>query len=205
MSSKKENRYLDIIDRCGESLKLSLYGSRMDNFIPTTTQEFMLSHYRSGTTANGVEAIMETDLHSYLPGDILTKVDIASMANSLEVRSPFMDHEVVSFAASLPLKYKQGFKSRKKILLDVCSDIIPKELLSRPKMGFGVPIAEWLRNEWKEISTDTLLNGKSIKVGFFDQKSVLEILNKHQNMQADYSYTIWALIIFELWYREFCP
>jgi asparagine synthase (glutamine-hydrolysing) len=150
-----------------------------------------------------VETIMETDLHSYLPGDILTKIDIASMANSLELRSPFMDHDVVSFAASLPLKYKQGFKSRKKILLDSCSDIIPKELLHRPKMGFGVPIARWLRNEWKQISTDILLNSKSVKDGFFDHQSVSDILIKHQNMKGDYSYIIWALIIFELWYEDF--
>ena len=202
IASKKEERYLGIIDRCGESLKTRLYGSRMDRFAPDFTQCYLQSLYTSATAQNSVEAIMETDLHSYLPGDILTKIDIASMANSLELRNPFMDHEVVSFAASLPLKYKQGFKSRKKILLDSCSDIIPKELLHRPKMGFGVPIARWLRNEWKGISTDILLNGKSIKDGFFDYQSVSDILTKHQNMQADYSYIIWALIIFELWYYE---
>ncbi len=203
IASSKDKRYLSIIDRCGESLKTSLYGSKMKDFTPNPTQKYMQALYSSATALNSVETIMEADLHSYLPGDILTKIDIASMANSLELRSPFMDHEVVSFAASLPLKYKQGFKSRKKILLDSCSDIIPKELLHRPKMGFGVPIARWLRNEWKEISTDILLNGKSIKDGFFDQQSVSDILIKHQSMQADNSYIIWALIIFELWYEDF--
>ena len=202
IASDKDKRYLDIISRCNESLKGSLYGEKMKNFTPTPTQQYLESIYCSTTASNATETIMETDLHSYLPGDILTKVDIASMANSLEVRSPFMDHDVVSFAASLPLKYKQGFNSRKKILIDACSDIIPKEILTRPKMGFGVPIAHWLRNEWKDIATETLLNGKSIKNGFFDKKSVEKILSKHQKMQADYSYVIWALMIFELWYEE---
>ena len=202
IASTREHRYLNIIDRCGESLKTSLYGSRMKDFTPDPTQKYLQVLFSSASARNSVETIMETELHSYLPGDILTKIDIASMANSLELRSPFMDQEVVSFAASLPLKYKQGIISRKKILLDSCSDLIPKELIHRPKMGFGVPIARWLRNEWKDIATDTLLNGNSIKNGFFDRQSVSNILLQHQTMQADYSYIIWALMIFELWYEH---
>ena len=201
-ASSKEMRYLDLISKCSESEKLSLYGEQMRGFKYESTDNILSRLYNESTAKHEVEKIMETDLNSYLPGDILTKIDIASMANSLELRSPFLDHQVVEFAASLPLSYKQGFKTRKRILVDAFADMIPKELLVRPKMGFGVPVASWLRNEWKNSSKEILLDGAGISGGFFDRLSIENLLYEHQNMKADHSYVIWSLLIFELWYKE---
>jgi len=142
---------------------------------------------------------MEIDLTSYLPGDILTKVDIASMATSLEVRSPFMDHNIVEFAAALELKYKQKGTTRKRILSETYSKLIPKELQTRKKMGFGVPIAHWLRDEWRDIAKARILDGKAVKSGYFNKENLEIMFQQHIQKQADHSYGLWAILIFELW------
>ena len=201
-ASNIQNRYLEIISKCSEKNKSPLYGKRLKELKIKPTDLYFQSLFNVATASNHVEEVMEVDLHSYLPNDILTKIDITSMANSLELRSPFMDQDVVSFAASLPVNYKLGIKTRKKILIDSCSDLIPKILRKRSKMGFGVPVAHWLRNEWKKLSTELLLEGNCIKDDFFDYQTITKILRAHQNNNADYSYLIWSLIIFELWYTQ---
>jgi asparagine synthase (glutamine-hydrolysing) len=201
-ASDRNERYLEIISRTPEILKNSIYGKEINYLDLKKTQSYFNSISHRLTAENPVEKLMETDIYSYLPYDILSKIDIASMSNSLELRSPFMDHKLIEFVNSLPLKYKQGFKTRKKILIDTFSDMIPKELQSRNKMGFGVPISSWLRDDWKRISTELILDGNGIKNGFFSKIKLSEILKSHQNNQADYSYLIWSLMIFELWYAQ---
>ena len=118
-------------------MKKDLYGERFSDFNFCPTAEVISSIYDNCSAANKVEKIMETDLKTYLPEDILTKVDIASMACSLEVRSPFMDPEIVEFAASLPLKFKQRRVSRKHILKQAFADMIPPEVLTRRRKVSG--------------------------------------------------------------------
>jgi asparagine synthase (glutamine-hydrolysing) len=201
-ASDRNERYLEILSRTPETLKNSIYGKNIHYLDLKKTQNFFNSISHKLTAENPVEKLMETDIYSYLPYDILSKIDIASMASSLELRSPFMDHKLIEFVNSLPLKYKQGFKTRKKILADTFSDMIPKELQTRNKMGFGVPISSWLKDDWKRISTELILDGNGIKNGYFSEVKLAEILKLHQNNQADYSYLIWSLMIFELWYAQ---
>ena len=202
-ASEEDERYLEIISRIPETLKNSIYGKEINYLDLKRTQSYFDSISHKLSAVNPVEKLMETDIYSYLPNDILTKIDIASMANSLELRSPFMDHKLVDYVNSLPIQFKQGFKTRKKILTDTFSDIIPKEVHSRNKMGFGVPISSWLRNDWKKQSTELILDGFGIKNGYFSAVKLEEILKHHQNNQRDYSYFIWSLLIFELWYAQF--
>lgn len=203
ITTNTQNRHLEIIGKCSESLKKTIYGEQFANFAPINTQKYLDKIYSSATAKNNVELAMEIDLKSYLHNDVLTKVDIASMANGLEIRTPFLDHNVVSFAISLPIKFKQSTMKRKKILVDTFKGLIPPALLARNKMGFGVPISKWLRNEWKTILEETLLEGHAIKNGYFSKQTVADLIKKHQNNQADCSYILWALLIFELWYNEF--
>lgn len=198
-STTPETRYLNLISRFDEKRKKSIYGEKLAGLALCDTQQYLNTLYSNCMAEDSIEQIMETDLHSYLPGDILTKIDIASMANSLELRNPFMDYRVVEFAASLPLSYKQCGKSRKHILRDTFKDIIPQELLCRGKMGFGVPIARWFRNEWRNIIRGKLLDGRSVSTGYFNRKNIETLISEHQNLQADNSYALWALLIFELW------
>ena len=202
VSSSSNNRYLTIINRFNEDKKLSIYSNDFANLALENTQAQFDLISSQLTATNSIEKVMETDLLSYLPGDILTKVDIASMANSLEVRSPFMDHKVAKFAASLPIKYKQKGNNRKHILVEAFKDIIPKDLLERKKMGFGVPIAKWLREDWKDISKERILDGKSVSNCILNRTEVEKMLSQHHNMQTDNSYPIWSLLILEIWMEQ---
>ena len=166
------------------------------------TYEIFKTASKQATAAGAVEKVMETDLYTYLPGDILTKVDIASMACSLEVRNPFLDHEVVEFAASLPLEYKQRGTSRKHILKEAFKDMLTPELLNRNKRGFGVPLASWFRGSWKSILQERLLEGRLIKEEFFRKDAVSKMLESHCSSQADFSYPLWSLLLLELFLEQ---
>ncbi|MEX0725253.1 MAG: asparagine synthase (glutamine-hydrolyzing) [Planctomycetaceae bacterium] len=143
------------------------------------------------------------DVVSYLPCDILTKVDIASMAYSLECRSPLLDQHVAEFAARLPLRFKMQGKQQKKILIDTFADLIPPRLRSRPKMGFAVPLDHWFRNELKELLRDTLLSTKALQRGYFNPEAVEKLVDDHLASRVDHSNRLWSLLCFELWQRMF--
>jgi len=202
VAAVKDERYIDIISRFNEILKSTLYGERFANFSFTPSVDVISSVYGNTSGERRVEKIMETDLHTYLPGDILTKVDIASMASSLEVRSPFMDHEVVEFAASLPLKFKQRRISRKHILKEAFSDMIPNEVMNRSKKGFGVPLHTWFRGPWREQLQEHLLEGQLVKNDFFRKDALEKLLNSHLSGKTDNSYPLWSMLILELFLEQ---
>ena len=198
LSTEKNERYLNIISRVSETAKCSLH-----NKVLQPTQKYFDSHSDRLSAENPVESLMETDIYSYLHNDILTKVDIASMSNSLEVRSPFLDHKLVEFVNSLPVQYKLKGNRRKRILTDAFKDIIPPETARRNKMGFGVPVAAWLRTDLQKESKELLLNGKGVAECGFSYTIIENLLTSHFQHKADNSYLIWALLVFELWYKEF--
>ncbi len=196
-------QYLRLISRCPSTLKERLYGQRLrEQKNPRDSVEVLAALAIPGDERSGVDAIMETDLKSYLNDDILVKVDRASMAYGLEVRSPFLDVEVAELAMSLPYKWKQRGMQRKRILVDTFRSHLPDAIVNRPKMGFGVPIARWLRSDWRDQVQSLLLEGSLVRDGFFLRDSVESLLTMHCKEQADYSYTIFALLILELWIQE---
>ncbi len=197
-----DERYIDIISRFNEVLKSTLYGDRFADFNFCPSADVISSVYNNTTARHKVEKIMETDLYTYLPEDILTKVDIASMASSLEVRSPFMDYEVVEFAASLPLKFKQRRVSSKHILKQAFSDMLPSEIINRSKKGFGVPLAVWFRGVWREQLQEHLLEGLLVKDDFFKKNAIENMLNEHIVKKCDYSYPLWSMLILELFLEQ---
>ena len=145
--------------------------------------------------------MIRSDLTSYLPGDLLVKADIASMSNSLELRSPLLDVEVVEWGISLPKSYKVRGLVGKRILKDVAYSLVPKELVDRPKMGFGVPRADWLRGELKEMVMDLLTDKTASQRHWFNQVKVKSILDDHfQGLNRDN--LIWPMLILELWARN---
>ena len=143
------DRYLRLISRCPSPLKQSLYGPRLLETEWPATVSFLEDH-DPGPPKALIDRIMEVDLKTYLCDDILVKVDRASMAYGLEVRSPFLDPDVVELALALPDQWKQQGMTRKRILMDTFRDLLPEEVFSRRKMGFGVPIARWLRGDWRD-------------------------------------------------------
>jgi len=146
------------------------------------------------------DRMIRSDLETYLPGDLLVKVDIATMANSLELRSPMLDVNVVEWGISLPRKYKiKGFKT-KHILKDVARSLVPAELIDRPKMGFGIPRAEWLRTGMKELVIDTLTDTTATQRGWFNPSEVKKVIDIHMGGE-DKDNLIWPMLMLELWAR----
>lgn len=151
-----------------------------------------------------VDRLLGTDIATYLLDDLMVKMDIASMANSLETRSPFLDHEVVEFAARLPERYKLGPRGRQKHLLKrLAHRHIPRENIERPKMGFGVPVGRWLRTELRDMAGEVLLGSRTHARGYLEPSAVRRIWDEHQSGTVDRSYPLWTLLMLELWQREF--
>lgn len=143
------------------------------------------------------------DTLTYLPCDILTKVDIASMASSLEARSPFLDHHVAELAARMPLRLKQRGRRGKAILVQTFADLLPASIRSRPKMGFGIPLSHWFRDELRPLLRDTLLSSTARSRGLFDPHAVETLVDEHETGRFDHAHRLWALLVFEEWCRTF--
>lgn len=157
--------------------------------------------YASGTSA--VDVMLEVDVETYLPGDLLVKMDIATMAYSLEARSPLLDHELMEFAATIPSELKLKGMEKKIILRDALRGWIPNEILDRPKMGFGVPLAEWFRADLAGYVHEVLLDRATIERGYFREEYIRRLLERHVAGGEDGSNRIWALLVHELWHRAF--
>lgn len=148
---------------------------------------------------SSIEKMMYLDLMTYLPGDILTKVDRASMAVSLEARVPFLDHRVFEFAWKLPLSYKVGRGQGKKIVRSLVYRHVPRKFMDRPKTGFGIPIDEWLRGPLRDWA-QTLLSEKNIaSSGYFDPKIVQQTWNEHLSGKRNRQAKLWPILMFESW------
>ena len=155
--------------------------------------------YNFDTKISDIERMMIKDLVGYLPTDILTKVDRATMAVSLEARTPFLDKKIVQFALSLPLKYKIKEGVGKSILRDVLYKYVPKNIVERPKMGFGIPLAEWMRTDLKDWCENLLNEKKLNEEGFFDSKIILDKWNKHLSGKEDCHHQLWNILVFQAW------
>jgi asparagine synthase (glutamine-hydrolysing) len=148
-----------------------------------------------------ISAASLTDLVTYLPCDLMTKVDIASMAHGLEVRAPFLDHRLVEFAATLPAHLKYRKRRGKYLLQRAFGNLLPREVWQRPKMGFGVPLDHWFRHELKPLLRDNLLGGQCVQ-RWFRREAVENLVNEHEARTFDHSARLWALLMLELWLKE---
>ena len=141
------------------------------------------------------------DIQTYLPDDLLVKVDVATMAHGLEARSPFLDHELMEFAATIPAATKMRGMETKAVLKSAMADRLPPDLLHRPKMGFGVPIERWLRDELREMAYDVLLSKDASGRGLFRPEAVRRLVDDHAAGRRAHHHRIWALLFLELWFR----
>jgi asparagine synthase (glutamine-hydrolysing) len=165
----------------------------------TKSEDEFLSNFEFGDYSS-FDRMIRSDISSYLPGDLLVKADTTSMANSLELRSPLLDVNVVDWGISLPRQYKIKGLETKHILKDVARSLVPPELIDRPKMGFGIPRAEWLRIGLKEILFDTLTDTTAIQRDWFDKNEVKHVINDHM-AGRDNDAILWPMLILELWAR----
>lgn len=163
---------------------------------------FLADSYSQWKHRDRVTAISLTDLQTYLPCDLNTKVDIAAMGNSLEARQPFLDHRLVEFAMTLPIKYKFRSGRGKYLLRRAFGDRLPEAIWNRPKMGFGVPIGHWFRKELRDRLHDTILDPAARCLQFFSREAIGKLASEHEKRQVDHSYRLWALLMLELWMEK---
>jgi asparagine synthase (glutamine-hydrolysing) len=158
----------------------------------------------AGSSASDpAEVAADADLQLYLPEDLLVKMDIASMAYSLEVRSPLLDQDVVEFAARLPRSLKLRGLTLKYLLRRAMGNVVPDAILRRRKMGFGVPMGDWFRLEWRDLVHDTLFSTRAIGRGYFAAGEVRRYVDEHMAGRATHTHRIWNLLMIELWHRTF--
>jgi asparagine synthase (glutamine-hydrolysing) len=181
---------------------------RLGEILPQTFDDRGLRYYRAfrDPRAGGVvERAMATDILTYLVDDILQKVDRASMAYSLEARVPLLDHRIVEFAARLPMEFKARGGETKRLLRKVLFRHVPAALLDRPKMGFGIPVNRWLRNELRPL-LDEYLNAERVRrEGFLRPEGVDRVVAEHLSGRRDNQYRLWALLVFSMWLERYRP
>ena len=155
--------------------------------------------YEEGDWEDEVVRAQRHDLLSYLPDDLLVKTDIASMAVSLELRAPMLDHEVVEAALSLPRELRVGGRHGKVVLREAFGDLLPGGVFERPKRGFGVPLDDWLRGELRYTLVETLLDGSREGAGMFRREALAGLINDHLSRRADHRHRLWALLVLFRW------
>jgi asparagine synthase (glutamine-hydrolysing) len=150
-----------------------------------------------------LDTLTRIDLTTYLPGDLLVKADIATMAASLEGRSPFLDYRLVEWAAGLPPTLKLRGQTSKYVLRKAMRDRLPEQTLVGPKRGFGVPVAGWLRGELRQMLEETVLSDRALARGYLRPDAVRHIVGDHLSGRANYAKQLWALLTLELWHQAF--
>jgi asparagine synthase (glutamine-hydrolysing) len=197
-------RYLRWISVFDSDAKDDLYSDEFRaRMRPHRAADFIAPWFARANGAGIVDAALLADTMTYLPNDLLVKVDIASMANSLEARSPFLDHHVIEFAASLPAELKLRGRTTKYLLKKVLRKLVPVENLERRKQGFGVPIGHWFRGEMQGFLRATLLSEKHLRRGLFKPDAVRRLVEDHVAGRADHSHRLWTLLMLELWFEKF--
>ena len=203
-SLPRVDRYLRWVSTFSSEAKQELYSESFSNLTANASAASILDPWFAQANGAGiVDATLLTDIMTYLPNDLLVKVDIASMAVSLEARSPFLDHHVIEFAASLPEKLKLRGLTSKYLLKRILKTLLPAENLKRRKMGFGVPISHWFRGELQSFLREIILSEKALRRDLFKPSAVKQMVELHTRAERDFGPQLWALLMLELWYQRF--
>ncbi|MDP2905983.1 MAG: asparagine synthase (glutamine-hydrolyzing) [Candidatus Omnitrophota bacterium] len=200
----RQERYLKWVSIFDVEMKKNIYSRGLADSISGAHPLSLVSRFlEPGQGLSLLDSLLLADTMTYLPYDLLVKVDITSMANSLEARSPFLDQELMEFAALLPAEYKMKNFTKKYILKKAVKGLIPEENIHRKKMGFGVPVGDWFRGGLKDFLSETVLSKAALGRGYFNPEAVKNMVKMHIEKKMDYSSQIWALLCLELWHQRF--
>lgn len=193
----QDERYLGLMTIMPESHRARLLDGRNSR----ATDAYLLEVLRSGPR-DQVDRMLRTDLLSYLPEDLLVKIDRATMANSLEARSPLLDHRLVEFAARLPANRKVARRTSKVLLRTIAKELMPAEMVERPKKGFAAPIGDWFRGPLGDRFTELVLAPDAASRAHLDISVAAGLLAEHRARHAEHGHQLWALLMFETWARR---
>jgi asparagine synthase (glutamine-hydrolysing) len=198
------DRYVGYMTRLNGLRPDQLYTAEYRELVgPSAAGDVMAGRWRASTATGLLDVMLDVDVQTYLPDDLLAKMDIATMASSLEARSPLLDHELMEFAASLPPRCKVRGMQKKVALRDALRGWVPDEVLDAPKRGFRLPIADWFRRDLRDYVHDLLLGPTALQRGYFREAYVRELVHRHAAGVEDHSQGIWTLLMFELWHQQF--
>ena len=204
-SQPYQYRYLNYICYFTNQLKETLYSPKMRHALLThDTHNLIAQQFQSALACNPLDQTLSVDISTYLPDDLLVKVDIATMAVALEGRSPFLDHEFMELTAQIPFNLKlKGSNDKKYIFKKALDNILPPDIMYRPKMGFGVPIDHWFRADLNSYARDLLLGADSRVHQLFNKSAIERLFHDHEQKKTNNAPRIWSLLTLELWLREY--
>jgi asparagine synthase (glutamine-hydrolysing) len=198
-----ETRYQGVSRGFSAEGKLRLIGEDRMKRSERRLQAIFGRYFKSVEKASALDQMLYVDAKVWLPDDILSKADKMTMANGLELRVPFLDHKLVEFAATLPNASKIHGKGGKTLLRTAMRGVLPDAIIDRPKKGFPIPIASWLRTSLRQFTRDHLLAGDSACSRYVDRRETARLVQEHEQGHADRSQEIWTLLVFEFWHRHF--
>ena len=194
-------QYMARLDTAGRS---RLYTDEFAAVVASSPDpEIIARAWRDASGDDVIDVMLEVESNTFLPGDLIPKIDIATMAYALEARSPLLDHQVLEFAASIPAELKVHGREKKWIFREALRGWIPDDILDRPKQGFTVPIGEWFRNDLRGMVRDVLLDPNTLDRGYFRPDTVRSMLDRQAAGADVENMPLWSLFMFELWHREF--
>ncbi len=203
-ADSRVGRYLGWITTFDEDTKRALYSDELRRALSSAPPTRMIERWLTGANGLGVvDAVLLADSMTYLPNDLLVKMDIASMSVSLEARSPFLDHHLMEFAAALPESLKLRRLTTKYLLKRALRRLVPTANLRRRKMGFAVPIRQWLRGPMQPFLREIVLSDRALARGLFKPASLRRIVDDHVDARADHEHRLWSLLMLELWFERF--
>ncbi len=203
LSMSPGRRYLDWISTFNSARRVDLYEDQFLSRLPNEDPyEFLENEFSALNERDPISRTALCDLQTYLPCDLMTKVDIASMAHSLECRQPFLDFRLVEFAARCPIDWHYRRGRGKLMLREQFGPLLPDTIWDRPKMGFGVPLDHWFRHELREMTHDVLLSERAQRRGFFRPDYIRCLIAEHEQRRFDHSHRLWSLLFFEMWLRQ---
>jgi asparagine synthase (glutamine-hydrolysing) len=203
VSRDANGRYLDAVSFFHPDEKRALLAPDVAVALDSTAEARLARHFDRFAALAPQGRMMRVDFETYLPEDILTKVDRMSMAHSIESRVPLLDNEVIDFAASLPSRMKIREGRRKHILKRAVAGLLPPSIVRRRKQGFGVPIGAWFRGGLTQLFRDVLLSPTATQRGYFQPSFIQRIVEEHLAGTRDHSFRLWQLVVFELWHRRY--
>jgi asparagine synthase (glutamine-hydrolysing) len=197
-----EQRYALAMSRSGSALAEAAYTPEFRAALAESPTDVISGPWSESNAADLVDRMLDVDQQTYLPGDLLVKMDIATMAYGLEGRSPLLDHELLEMAAALPTRFKVRGTEKKIALRASLRGLVPDSLIDRRKQGFQVPMAEWLRTDLREMARETLLGEPARARGYLRGDVVEGLLDRHQAGEEDNSAALWSFLVFELWHDQ---
>jgi asparagine synthase (glutamine-hydrolysing) len=197
-------RYLDSIAFFQDDEKAALYSGDLRSRLGSWSAERSLgTRFERFAELSHHSRMMRFDFETYLPDDVLTKVDRMSMAHSIESRVPLLDNRVIDFAATLPAHLKIANGRRKHILKESVRSLLPPGIIDRKKQGFGVPLGVWFRGGLTGIFSDVLKSSRARQRGYFEPAFVDRLVDEHLAGRRDHTLRLWQLMVFELWHRQY--